>query len=232
MDGPPKSPVDACISSLIGMGLLNDADSQRAEASRKSGESLPAAAVRIGLIPPSAYATCAASATGWPVLDANEAALLGAPPKAGAPQSSFLKTRLVIVAAAASGLIVALADPFDEDLKRAITMASSGPIDFRVAEEATILAWRRAVLEGGPRLSAAASETAAGEAVDAMEALLEQAARLGASDLHFEPSASGGRARARVDGARPRSSSPASQLSTSPRAASSGPRPAAARAAR
>ena len=201
MDGPPKSPVDACISSLIAMGLLNDADSRRAEASRKSGESLPAAAVRIGLIPPSAFASAAAEATGWPVLSQQEASALDKPPSTGAPQSSFLKSRLAIVAPDGAGLIVALADPFDDGLKRAIEMSTSGPVDYRVAEEAAIIAWRRIALDGGARLTAAPTEAASGEAVDAMEALLEQAARLGASDLHFEPSPSGGRARARVDGA-------------------------------
>lgn len=201
MDGPPNSPVDACISSLIASGLLNEADSQRAEASRKTGESLPAAAVRIGLIPPAAFASTAAQATGWPLLGADEAASLGAPPTAGAPQASFLKSRLAIVAPNEDGLIVALADPFDDGLKRAIEMASAGPIEFRIAEEATIIAWRRMVLDGGPRLARTTAQAASGEAVDAMEALLEQAARLGASDLHFEPSPTGGRARARVDGA-------------------------------
>ena len=91
MDGPPKSPVDACISSLTAMGLLKEADSQRAEASRKPGESLPAAAVRIGLIPPSSFAAAAAEATGWPLLSAEDAAALDSPPSSGAPQSSFLK---------------------------------------------------------------------------------------------------------------------------------------------
>lgn len=202
MDGPPKSPVDACISSLTAMGLLKEADSQRAEVARKPGESLPAAAVRIGLIPPTSFAAAAAEATGWPLLSAEDAAALDSPPSSGAPQSSFLKTRLVIVAPAVSaGLIVALADPFDEGLKRAIEMSSSGPIDYRIAEEATIMAWRRIALDGGQRITTPTTEAASGEAVDAMEALLEQAARLGASDLHFEPSATGGRARARVDGA-------------------------------
>ncbi len=201
MDGPPNSPVDACISSLIASGLLDEADSRRAEASRRDSESLPAAAVRIGLIPPSAFAAAAAEATGWPVLGAGEAASLDKPPASGAPQSSFLKSHLAIVAPSSSGgLTVALADPFNEELKRAIEMSSSGPIDYRVTDEATVQAWRRMAFEGGAR-PAAATETASGEAVDAMEALLEQAARLGASDLHFEPSPSGGRARARVDGA-------------------------------
>lgn len=201
MDGPPNSPVDACISSLIASGLLNEADSQRAETSRKSGESLPAAAVRNGLIPPTAFTTAAAEATGWPVLGAEEAAALGRPPASGAPQASFLKSRLAIVAPnPVGGLIVALADPFDDGLRRAIEMSSSGPIEFRITDEATIQAWRRTAFDGDAR-PAAGTDAASGEAVDAMEALLEQAARLGASDLHFEPSASGGRARARVDGA-------------------------------
>jgi len=201
VDGPPNSPVDACISSLIASGLLSEADSERAETSRKPGESLPAAAVRIGLIPPTAFATAAVEATGWPILSAEEAAALGKPPASSAPQSSFLKSRLAIVAPAADGgLIVALADPFDDGLRRAIEMSCSGPIDYRVTDEAAVMAWRRIALDGGAR-PAAATETASGEAVDAMEALLEQAARLGASDLHFEPSPIGGRARARVDGA-------------------------------
>ena len=201
VDGPPNSPVDACISSLNAMGLMDEADSRRAEAARNSGESLPAAAVRIGLIPPSAFTTAALDATGWPLLDADEAATLDKPPATGAPQASFLKSRLAIVAPAPEGLIVALADPFDEGLKRAIEMSSSGPIAYRVAEGSTVIAWRRTVLEGGQRLTAPSTEAASGEAVEAMEALLEQAARLGASDLHFEPSPTGGRARARVDGA-------------------------------
>lgn len=201
MDGPPNSPVDACISSLIAMGLLNEADSHRAGASRKSGESLPAAAVRIGLIPPSSFASAAAEATGWPVLSAAEAAALDRPPASGAPQSSFLKSRLVLVAPGQDGLIVALADPFDDGLRRAIEMSSTSRIDYRVAEESTIIAWRRVVFDGGQRLAAQTTAAASGDAVDAMEALLEQAARMGASDLHFEPSPTGGRARARVDGA-------------------------------
>lgn len=201
MDGPPNSPVDACISSLNASGLLNEADSRRAETSRKPGESLPAAAVRIGLIPPPTFAAAAAEATGWPILGAKEAANLDRPPATGAPQASFLKSRLAIVASSsAGGLIIALADPFDEGLKRAIEMSSTGPIDYCITDEATVQAWRRMVFEGAAR-PAAATEVASGEAVDAMEALLEQAARLGASDLHFEPSTSGGRARVRVDGA-------------------------------
>ncbi len=202
MDGPPNSPVDACISSLNAMGLMGEADSQRAEASRNSGESLPAAAVRIGLIPPSTLVAEASKATGWPVLSVQDAATLEPPPASGAPQTSFLKSNLAIVAPSEEGgLIVGLSDPFNDQLRRAIEMSSSGRINYHVTDEATVRAWRRLVFEGAGQITTPSTEAASGEAVDAMEALLEQAARLGASDLHFEPSATGGRARARVDGA-------------------------------
>ncbi len=207
MDGPPNSLVDACISSLNAMGLMGKADSQRAEASRNSGESLPAAAVRIGLIPPSVLVTEASKATGWPILATDDLATLDPPPISGAPQASFLKSHLAIVAPSTDGgLIVGLSDPFDDQLRRAIEMSSPARIDYHVTDEATVLVWRRTVLEGGgfeadQKATAPSTEAASGEAVDAMEALLEQAARLGASDLHFEPSPTGGRARARVDGA-------------------------------
>ena len=38
MDGAPKTPVDACISSLIAQGVMGEADSRRAEEARATME--------------------------------------------------------------------------------------------------------------------------------------------------------------------------------------------------
>lgn len=176
---------------------MTAADSERARAAARAGESPPAAAKRLGLIPPDLLADAAAAATGEPRLSEAEVAALPGPPAAG-PQRAFLMARAVAVAARGDRVVAVLADPFDEDLRRAVRMAADAPVDFAVSTEAAIEAWRRLRL-------AAQSPTAAagptGAAVEALEALLEQAARLGASDMHLEPSPSGGRARARVDGA-------------------------------
>ncbi len=202
MDGAPKSPLDACIRSLIAHGAMTEEDSQRAILAARGGESAPAAAVRLGLIPSSLFAAEAAAAADMKVILGEDLAALGPPPPAGAPQATFLKSNAVAVGVSPSGLIAAVVDPFDDHLRRAIEMAANGPVEFVVTDEPGVAAWRRIAFSSGAASPVTAIPAApTSEAVDAMDALLEQAARLGASDLHLEPTSDGGRARARVDGA-------------------------------
>ncbi|MFV0473556.1 MAG: GspE/PulE family protein, partial [Pikeienuella sp.] len=198
---------EACIRSLLAEGALDPTDVERARKAARGGESALAAARRLGLIPPARAAAAAAAALGLPLLTEAETTALPAPPAAGGPQPGFIAAHWLALAPAtegageSAGLIAALADPFDEGLIRAVRMAAEGPVAFAVTTEAAISAWRRARL-AAPR-AAPAGPKPEGAAVEAMEALLESAARLGASDLHLEPAADtgGGRARARVDGA-------------------------------
>ena len=89
MDGAPKSPLDACIRSLIAHGAMTEEDSQRAISAARGDESAPAAAVRLGLIPSSLFAAEAAAAADMKVILGEDLAALGPPPPAGAPQASF-----------------------------------------------------------------------------------------------------------------------------------------------
>ena len=203
----PKSHVEACILSLIGAGALSIEDAARARSAAQSGESPLSAARRLGLIPDEAAAEAAAATLGLRYIGTAAAAALPAPPATGAPQPAFLKAHDVALAPApdGAGLIAALADPFDEALRRAISMSADGPVTFAATTKAGVEAWRKslngAARGGQPARAAAPEEAATGAAVEAVEALLETAARLGASDLHLEPGPDGGRARARVDGA-------------------------------
>lgn len=208
---PPESPLEACILSLMTAGALNADDMDRARRAARGDESPLAAAVRLGLIPAERAAAAAAAALGVAALGVAETAALPGPPKTGAPQAGFIAAHALALAPAENGgLLAALADPFDEGLRRAVTMAADGPVVFAATTEAGVEAWRaaQAPRPGGraPRASAKDDAQAEGAAVEALEALLETAARLGASDLHLEPvsgvdGAAGGRARARVDGA-------------------------------
>lgn len=186
------------------VGALGFQDAERARHAARGGELALAAACRLGLVPPARAAEAAAETLGWRLLGEKEAAALPAPPERGAPQRGFILSHELIIAEGAEGLIAALADPFDETLRNAVLMAAEGPVDFMVVTAAGVAAWRAARLDHRPPAPArAAAPAAAGAAVEALEALLETAARLGASDMHLEPvgESGAGRARARVDGA-------------------------------
>ncbi|MEL7462558.1 MAG: GspE/PulE family protein [Pseudomonadota bacterium] len=205
MDDSAKSRVEACILSLIGAGQLSVEDADRARRGARPGESAVAAARRMGLIPDDAAARAAAETLGLQYLTTEDAAALPAAPASGAPQESFVRAHdLALAEAADGGLIAALADPFDESLRRAVSLAATVPVTFAATTSAGVEAWRKgargATARATPKPAEAATD-ASGAAVEAIEALMETAARLGASDMHLEPTADGGRARARVDGA-------------------------------
>ncbi|QIE55264.1 type II/IV secretion system protein [Pikeienuella piscinae] len=193
--------------TLIDEGALAVADAERARKAARRGESGLAAARRLGLIPAARAAAAAAETLGLTLLTDAETAALGPPPETGAPQPAFVASHWMALARApdGSGLIAALADPFDDNLRRAVTMAAESPVRFAVTTEAGIAAWRASRVEKGAAAPATprAEPVAEGAAVEAIEAFLETAARLGASDLHLEPveATGGGRVRARVDGA-------------------------------
>ncbi len=193
----------AVLSALAAAGALTAADAGRAAAAARPGESAPAAAARLGLIGWEAMGRAAAQGLGLRWMEAREVAALPGPP-VGGPAAAFLRSRRAVVADGEGGALAVLADPFDAALRRALTMATPGPLGFAVAAPAAIEAWLDARLaEGGARPAPEAESTPAppGPAAETADALLETAARLAASDLHFEPDAAGGRARARVDGA-------------------------------
>ncbi|MEL6794583.1 MAG: ATPase, T2SS/T4P/T4SS family, partial [Pseudomonadota bacterium] len=209
MDDGAKSPVEACILSLIGAGQLSIEDAERARRGVRGGESALAAARRMGLIPDEAAARAAAETLNLQYLTTETAAGLTPLRAADAPHDSFVKAHdLALAEGADGGVIAALADPFDDALKRAVSMATTGDVTFAATTVAGIEAWRRGAADptaaSAPptpttRVASDAAE-AGGAAVEAIEALMETAARLGASDMHLEPTAAGGRARARVDG--------------------------------
>ncbi|MEO0360654.1 MAG: ATPase, T2SS/T4P/T4SS family, partial [Pseudomonadota bacterium] len=201
-DGP-KSEVEACISALIAAGALSAADAERARAAAPREGSAVAAARRLGLIPDETAAEAAAGALDLPFIPTEGAAALPGPPDAGPQRAFLMSNRLIFAAAPGGGATAALSDPFDEALKSAVAMSADGPVVFAATTEAGVDAWRAARLDAAapaaPRPREEPEPT--GGAAAALEALLERAARLGASDLHLEPTAEGGRARARVDGA-------------------------------
>ncbi|MFN3259326.1 MAG: GspE/PulE family protein [Pikeienuella sp.] len=205
MAAPPESGAAACIRSLIAEGALSAADAARAEAAARGSESAVAACVRLGLIPAGAAAGAAAAALGLPFHDEAAAAALGPPPAGNGSLAAFVAAHaLVLTEEPGGGLLAALADPYDEPLRRAVALAAAGPVRFAVTTPEGVAAWRARALAGGRPKPAPATETEpapGGAAVEALEALLETAARLGASDLHLEPAGAGGRARARVGGA-------------------------------
>ncbi|MEM7544356.1 MAG: GspE/PulE family protein [Pseudomonadota bacterium] len=198
-----KSHMEACIGALIGAGAISQPDLDRARATSRKGESPMAAATRMGLLSADSYADTAARTLGFRRMAVAEVAALPGPPATGAPQRSFIAGHQVALAEDTDGaLMAALADPFDQALISALRMGTDRPITLAVTTEAAIAAWRRQHLaaDGPSPRQRPAEPTASGEAVEAMEALLEKAARTGASDLHLEPTAEGGIARARIDG--------------------------------
>ena len=155
----PKSHVETCILSLIASGALTTDDAERAREETRSSESVFSAARRLGLIPDQDAALAAAATLSLPFLTVEETVALVPPEGRRAPQEAFLQShRIAIGAGAGGGLIAALADPFDETLRRAVSMASEGPVAFAVASEAGVDAWRTS-RSGSP---ARPSERAAG----------------------------------------------------------------------
>jgi len=185
---------EAALARLTAERRLPAEDVAHARAQARPGESAPHAAARLGLTPWESMGRAAAAALGWEWLDAAAVAALGPAPEGG-PSAGFLRSRRAALATDAAGVVALLADPFDAELRRALTLALEATPRFAVAAPEALEALRAPAAAPPP-----AEAAAPGAPAEVAQALLESAARLGASDLHLEPSPQGGRARARVDG--------------------------------
>lgn len=197
-----KSHIEVCIDALISAGDLSAADLERARDAKRNGESPLAASTRMGLLNADSFADSAARVLGLARLSLTDVAHLEPAPANGVPHSSFISANAVAFGLHNGALVAALSDPFDEALIAALRMGTDHPISLAVTTQANIEAWRKAQLGPGPETGTRmlAEPAASGEAVEAIEALLEKAARSGASDMHLEPTSDGGIARARIDG--------------------------------
>jgi len=183
---------------------------------RGEGERLEAILCRLGLVDEAEMARLLAELGGFMLAEAgdypDEPVM---PEKLGA---SFLRqARILPLAADDAGLTVAMVDPFDDFVRRALEITVGLPVEPRVAVPAMLeAAHRRLYGEARPAAGAASGELSAEAGAEDLERLRDQASEAPvvklvnglvteavearASDIHVEPMHGRLRVRYRVDG--------------------------------
>jgi general secretion pathway protein E len=201
---------------LLAAGRLPVTTLERAERlALESGEKLDAVLTRLGLITERELAEIFAQSFNIPLVSANQ--FPTEPVLDGRFTAAFLKlARVLPIADRPEGVMLAMADPTDEQSVEAIAFAAEKPV-LRLVACATDLdaAWERLYGAGDGRLAAAAEAAGDGGSDDierlkdlASEApvirlvnqIIARAIELRASDIHLEPMAGKLRLRYRVDG--------------------------------
>jgi general secretion pathway protein E len=207
-------------SVLIERGLVSAAALERARRlEAESGERVDRIALKLGLVSERDLALAYAEALGTPLVGAAE--FPPEPVAAGRIGRAFLKqARIVPLLDTAAAVVVAMADPFDDDAAAALEFALDKPVERRAAVPADLeAACERLYGEG--RSAIAEIYDAAGERDDAerdedlerlrdlaseapvirlVNALITRAVELRASDIHLEAGENGPRLRYRIDG--------------------------------
>jgi general secretion pathway protein E len=205
---------------LADCGLLSGAALERARRlEAESGERIDRIAAKLGLVSERDLASAYAELIGSPLIAAAEF-----PAEPVGPERirrTFLKqARVIPLAESEATLVVAMADPLDDEAARALEFALDKEVRRRVALPADIeAAYERLYGEGRSpidRISDAAGEREdedrdadlerlkdlASEApvIRLVNALITRAVEMGASDIHLEPGESQLRLRYRIDG--------------------------------
>jgi general secretion pathway protein E len=199
---------------VVAKGLVPpDAFARAKLVQAETGDAFDAVLMRLGLLSEDVLARSAAEAAGTPLL--RDGDLPEAPPLLeGVPPRFLRSARAVPVAVGESGVDIAVADPFDTYVPRALAFALGRPVRALVARSSDIeAALDRAfgpLAADAEDVDAAADEadlerlkdmTSDAPVVRMVNGLITRAAELGASDIHLEPTDSGLKVRYRVDGA-------------------------------
>ena len=219
-DGQPQPELSSIERVLADSGLLSGAALERARRLQaESGERIDRIAAKLGLVSERDLAAAYAELIGSAVVTAAEF-----PPEPVAPgriRRAFLKqARVIPLAETPMTLVVAMADPLDDEAARALEFALDKKVLSRAALPADIeAAYERIYGEGRSaidRISEAAGDREdedrdadlerlkdlASEApvIRLVNALITRAVELGASDIHLESGESRLRLRYRIDG--------------------------------
>ena len=196
---------------LLDRGILNVRDLARAElVVQGSGEPLHRILCSLGLVAEEEVARGLAQCLSLPLaenVDYPAAALF-----ADQLRPDFLRTyRVLPLRDTIDGVVVAMADPTDDETRRALALQLGKPVSTAVAVPAELDRWLEKLYGAAPAESVPVSargddlERLREMASDApiirrVNQLLERAVAARASDIHLEPQAAGLRLRHRVDG--------------------------------
>ena len=216
----PKSPafVRAFGGHLEAQGRLDELAKRRAErAQHQSGERFDLVLTRLGLIPEATLAEALASFLGLEI--ASSADLAAAPVYTDRLQHKFLKANLVLpIMETPDRLVVAMADPFNEDAAALLGFLFERKVERRIAPAGDLeraiqrlygagagkTAYRAPTsgLEDGNEDDVRRLQDLASEApvIRLVHDLIARAVEADASDIHIEPREDGVRVRMRIDG--------------------------------
>lgn len=199
---------------LVERRHLNDAKLSRAMASvQKTGEPLPSVLVKLGLCPEDVVAGTLAE-----VLGLDHAKLAGTPripaDLAGLRPRFLLDTNVVPLSVADGEVVLAMADPLDDEAVNAVAYKTGLQVRRAVATRSDIRAWLSAIRPGqdtaADESTVSVSDTDLERLIDLargapvirwVEDVLAMAVEAKASDIHIEPERDHVRVRMRVDGA-------------------------------
>ncbi|MDA0366866.1 MAG: GspE/PulE family protein [Proteobacteria bacterium] len=196
---------------LLDRGTLNERDLARAElVVQGSGEPIHRILCSLGLVAEEEIANALAQCLSLPLAEAGDypaTALF-----ADRLRADFLRTyRVLPLRDTPHGVVVAMADPFDDETRRALELQLGKPVSAAVAVPAELDRWLEKLYGAAPaetvptvargddleRLREMASDA---PVIRRVNQLLERAVAARASDIHLEPQEGGLRLRHRVDG--------------------------------
>jgi general secretion pathway protein E len=204
--------IDSLETLVEAEGLLAPETLARARLIRaETNERLDAIITRLGLVSDDALARSLSRATGAPIADADD--YPAAPVAADKVSPRFLRQhRALPLQISPAGVLVALTDPFDTYVLRALTMALRAPILPRVARGGDLDAALDRLFGQGDGPEGFAAEAQADDlervrdlasdapAIRALNRLIARAVDERASDIHLEPSEDALEVRYRIDG--------------------------------
>jgi general secretion pathway protein E len=199
---------------LVARKHLNDAKLARAMASvQKTGEPLPSVLVKLGLCPEDVVAATLAE-----VLGLQHAKLSGTPripaDLAGLRPRFLLDTNVAPLSVSDGTVVLAMADPLDEEAANAVAYKTGLQVTRAVATRSDIRAWLSAIRPGQDTVADEASVSVSDNDIERLidlargapvirwvEDVLAMAVEAKASDIHIEPERDHVRVRMRLDGA-------------------------------
>ena len=214
----PAAMVEAAVARLVGGGHVAAPALERARpAAASEGMRLDRVLNRLGLVADDALIAARSAVAGLAVVAAAE--LPAEPPPVEGLAPAFLKTaRCLPIAVAGGRLVLAVEDPLDRFTPAAVAARTGLMVEVRVARPADLEAalQRLAVVETAEGAAGAAAPGNAAALRDDLDrlrdlasdapvvrfvnAVIERAVELGASDIHLSATAAGSRLRLRVDG--------------------------------
>ncbi len=202
---------DSIEAALRAGGLIAEEALARAQlVQRESGERLVTVLTRLGLVAEGRLAAALATATGLPLAASHE--IVGHGVTTEALSLPFLRESLCLPLELSPELLVAVADPFDDFVGRALAFATGRPVR-RVVAAASDIEAALARLDSDAAVPDALDEAVDGDDLErmrdlvsdapvirAVNRLIAQASDARASDIHIEPTDDRLAIRFRVDG--------------------------------